>query len=145
MIYRLEKPDHLAIATTSGLQLSCCPSSRDRLLRLEGHCTSLFQVMVQASSLLLSRSHQDVADVAREPVPTQSKIRLGGSSLSEISESRATLQTACQEHENEPAEVVIVCEPEGTSLMMGGLHPRHGWLALFVCLCSRCLRLLRGC
>jgi hypothetical protein len=31
---------------------------------------------------------------------------------------------AIQEHENEPAEVVIVCEPEGTSLMMGGLHPR---------------------
>lgn len=31
---------------------------------------------------------------------------------------------ACQESENQPAEVVIVCEPEGTSLMMGGLHPR---------------------
>ena len=31
---------------------------------------------------------------------------------------------AIQEHENERAEVVIVCEPEGTSLMMGGLHPR---------------------
>lgn len=31
---------------------------------------------------------------------------------------------ACQEHENDHAEVVIVCEPEGTSLMMGGLHPR---------------------
>ena len=31
---------------------------------------------------------------------------------------------AIQEHENELAEVVIVCEPEGTSLMMGGLHPR---------------------
>jgi hypothetical protein len=33
---------------------------------------------------------------------------------------------ARQDHENEPAEVVIVCEPEGTSLMMGGLHPRYG-------------------
>ncbi|KAK9829371.1 hypothetical protein WJX72_005446 [[Myrmecia] bisecta] len=31
---------------------------------------------------------------------------------------------ACQEHENDSAEVVIVCEPQGTSLMMGGLHPR---------------------
>ncbi|CAG9464079.1 unnamed protein product [Pedinophyceae sp. YPF-701] len=31
---------------------------------------------------------------------------------------------ACQVHENDLAEVVIVCEPEGTSLMMGGLHPR---------------------
>lgn len=31
---------------------------------------------------------------------------------------------ALQEHENETAEVVIVCEPESASLMMGGLHPR---------------------
>ncbi len=29
-----------------------------------------------------------------------------------------------QESENEQAEVVIVCEPEQASLMMGGLHPR---------------------
>ena len=28
------------------------------------------------------------------------------------------------QHENEMAEVVIVCEPEQASLMMGGLHPR---------------------
>ena len=32
--------------------------------------------------------------------------------------------TAIQEHENELAEVVVVCEPEQASLMMGGLHPR---------------------
>jgi hypothetical protein len=31
---------------------------------------------------------------------------------------------ALQEHENDIAEVVIVCEPEQASLMMGGLHPR---------------------
>eukprot|EP01023_Acetabularia_acetabulum_P053428 TRINITY_DN5981_c0_g2_i4.p1 TRINITY_DN5981_c0_g2~~TRINITY_DN5981_c0_g2_i4.p1 ORF type:complete len:481 (-),score=67.21 TRINITY_DN5981_c0_g2_i4:315-1757(-) len=31
---------------------------------------------------------------------------------------------AVQVDENDEAEVVIVCEPEGTSLMMGGLHPR---------------------
>lgn len=31
---------------------------------------------------------------------------------------------AVQEHENEIAETVIVCEPEQASLMMGGLHPR---------------------
>lgn len=31
---------------------------------------------------------------------------------------------ACQEGENDHAEVVVVFEPEGTSLMMGGLHPR---------------------
>lgn len=34
------------------------------------------------------------------------------------------LDRAVQEHENQVAEVVVVCEPEGTSLMMGGLHPR---------------------
>lgn len=34
------------------------------------------------------------------------------------------LAAARQDHENEAAEVVIVCEPERTSLMMGGLHPR---------------------
>lgn len=32
--------------------------------------------------------------------------------------------TPIQVHEDEEAEVVLVCEPEGTSLMMGGLHPR---------------------
>lgn len=31
---------------------------------------------------------------------------------------------ACQEGENDFAEVVVVFEPQGTSLMMGGLHPR---------------------
>jgi hypothetical protein len=31
---------------------------------------------------------------------------------------------AVQEHENEIAEVVIVCEPESSSLTMGALHPR---------------------
>ena len=34
-----------------------------------------------------------------------------------------TLQ-AVQEGENDKAEIVIVCEPEGMSLQMGGLHPR---------------------
>lgn len=29
-----------------------------------------------------------------------------------------------QESENDRAEICIVCEPEGTSLQMGGLHPR---------------------
>lgn len=33
-------------------------------------------------------------------------------------------KTAVQEDENQLAEVVIVCEPEQASLMMGGLHPR---------------------
>ena len=37
---------------------------------------------------------------------------------------RHTRPLPLQEHENEQAEIVIVCEPQGTSLMMGGLHPR---------------------
>ena len=39
---------------------------------------------------------------------------------------------AIQEHENEQAEVVVVCEPEGTSLMMGGLHPRYACTAVLL-------------
>lgn len=31
---------------------------------------------------------------------------------------------AVQESENDTAEICIVCAPEGTSLQMGGLHPR---------------------
>ncbi len=34
------------------------------------------------------------------------------------------LVQAIQESENDKAEIVIVCEPEGMSLQMGGLHPR---------------------
>jgi arginine deiminase len=37
---------------------------------------------------------------------------------------RALSLRAVQEDEDDPAEVVIVCEPEGATLMMGGLHPR---------------------
>lgn len=77
------------------------------------------------NALLFSRSHQDVADLAQPPLAP--KRGAGGNyagpgyagRLSEVS-----VPTACQQHENEAAEVVIVCEPEGTSLMMGGLHPR---------------------
>ena len=29
-----------------------------------------------------------------------------------------------QEHENDEATTVIVCEPERSTIMMGGLHPR---------------------
>lgn len=34
------------------------------------------------------------------------------------------MHRAVQESENDKAEIVIVCEPEGQSLQMGGLHPR---------------------
>ena len=76
--------------------------------------------MVAAGALLVSRSHQDVAEIAQEP-PTVSP---PGSSLGRKQQDGDVPHGACQEHENEPAQVVIVCEPEGTSLMMGGLHPR---------------------
>jgi hypothetical protein len=36
---------------------------------------------------------------------------------------RTRTRTLVQD-ENEVAEVVIVCEPEGATLTMGGLHPR---------------------
>ena len=37
---------------------------------------------------------------------------------------KAHWSQAVQESENDKAEIVIVCEPEGMSLQMGGLHPR---------------------
>ncbi|KAK9805881.1 hypothetical protein WJX73_000501 [Symbiochloris irregularis] len=75
------------------------------------------------SALLFSRSHQDVADLAQPPLAP--KRGAGGNQAGSLGRlSEANVPTACQQHENEPAEVVIVCEPEGTSLMMGGLHPR---------------------
>jgi hypothetical protein len=52
----------------------------------------------------------------------------GGSVSSGARRARDLLQghklTAVQEDEDQIAQVVIVCEPEGSSLMMGGLHPR---------------------
>ena len=60
----------------------------------------------------------DVRDVA-PAVPSAKR----GSAVNLLS-SQTGATTAVQEHENEPAEIVIVCEPQGTSLMMGGLHPR---------------------
>lgn len=69
------------------------------------------------SELTTSQSVQDVRDVA-PPVPTAKR----GSATNLLAGSGTTI--AVQEHENETAEIVIVCEPQGTSLMMGGLHPR---------------------
>lgn len=71
-----------------------------------------------AGTLTPSQSMLDVRDVA-PPVPSTKR----GSAVNLLS-SQTGSTTAVQEHENEPAEIVIVCEPQGTSLMMGGLHPR---------------------
>ena len=73
--------------------------------------------LTKKSDMTTSQSVQDVRDVA-PPVPSVKR----GSAINLLSGSGVT--TAVQEHENETAEIVIVCEPQGTSLMMGGLHPR---------------------
>ncbi len=68
-----------------------------------------------------SRSFFDVMAVdkgAHAPAPPPLK-RLRASML-----DAAECLRAIQEDENEPAQIVVVCEPEGSSLMMGGLHPR---------------------
>ena len=67
-----------------------------------------------------SQSLRDVAEVAKSNLPRARWLE----THEVVRSTQPSSQTACQEHENEPAEVVIVCEPEGTSLMMGGLHPR---------------------
>lgn len=75
-----------------------------------------------------SKSYLDVCDVA----PDLATVYEGQGDAKNIMRLRKTstgniLQELCiakQEHENQVAEIVIVCEPEGTSLMMGGLHPR---------------------
>lgn len=70
-----------------------------------------------------SRSFNDVKAVdaghALHPPPLK-KLRKGSVTEGLYSGSLK----AVQEDENEVAEVVIVCEPEGATLMMGGLHPR---------------------
>ncbi|CAD7696331.1 unnamed protein product [Ostreobium quekettii] len=64
-----------------------------------------------------STSYQDVLEVeTRLPLPTELGRRGTAPALVDC--------TSGQVHENDFAEVVLVCEPEGPSLMMGGLHPR---------------------
>jgi hypothetical protein len=70
---------------------------------------------------------QDVLDVAPSQLVPQALKTVKGKRAAARSMMGDPADYECaaiQEHENEQAEVVIVCEPEGTSLMMGGLHPR---------------------
>ena len=71
---------------------------------------------------------QDVLDLApQQLVPQALKAIKSRRAAGRITSADPYIEQECpaiQEHENEQAEVVIVCEPEGTSLMMGGLHPR---------------------
>jgi hypothetical protein len=72
---------------------------------------------------------QDVLDLApQQLVPQALKAIKSRRAAGRITSADPYIEQECaaiQEHENEQAEVVIVCEPEGTSLMMGGLHPRY--------------------
>ena len=85
-----------------------------------------------------SDSLRDVLAVAPPStlVPKRDALQTRSSGAVLVHESAHHHHNAIQEHENETAEVVLVCEPEGTSLMMGGLHPRFALLvsAMFSCL-----------
>ena len=75
----------------------------------------------------LSQSMKDVLEVAPDELCSQKELKIKGrkgsaSDLMSAEQKGGSHHKARQDHENEIAEVVIVCEPEGTSLMMGGLH-----------------------
>ena len=96
-----------------------------------------------------SDSLRDVLAVAPEStlVPKRDALQTRSSGAVLVHESANHHYGAIQEHENETAEVVLVCEPEGTSLMMGGLHPRYArdralvqhLHAHFLVICSPCI------
>ena len=71
---------------------------------------------------------QDVLDLAPQQLVPQALKAIKSRRAASLTTMRDPyIEQECaaiQEHENEQAEVVVVCEPEGTSLMMGGLHPR---------------------
>lgn len=82
------------------------------------------------SKMSLSQSFKDLCAVA--PPPTQPLGKLDGiaktpsgrrSTAAELLQEKYNVK-AIQESENDKAEIVIVCEPEGMSLQMGGMHPR---------------------
>ena len=78
---------------------------------------------------MMPNSFNDILYVAPEELLNDNEHQLraqrgSAQNLMGMDSSATGGHKARQDHENEPAEVVIVCEPEGTSLMMGGLHPR---------------------
>ncbi|KAL4539920.1 hypothetical protein Ndes2437B_g01739 [Nannochloris sp. 'desiccata'] len=80
---------------------------------------------------MLSESFQDLCAVAPRPVQPISKLSQAlqsstekRSTAAELLKSDKFVPVAIQEGENDRAEIVIVCEPEGMSLQLGGLHPR---------------------
>lgn len=88
---------------------------------------------LKKGDMALSQSFKDLCAVA--PTPTQPLSKLGeiaktpadcgrrAATASGLLQEKYSVK-AIQESENDKAEIVIVCEPEGMSLQMGGLHPR---------------------
>lgn len=76
-----------------------------------------------------TQTYNDVSELLPEAAKAFSSVKgipdfAGGVPHSSRGEILDDICVARQAHEDQTAEVVIVCEPEGTSLMMGGLHPR---------------------
>lgn len=75
-----------------------------------------------SGSLKHSRSYLDVQDIdAGLPVVQPPSKRHKVVDVCNLLENSRKAQ---QEHEDEMAEVILVCEPDTSSLIMGGLHPR---------------------
>ena len=81
-----------------------------------------------------SASYQDVQTVAEDAEAASKRSRTPAPPIAgNTGAAKSKLSSVCrlaeglmalQEGENDIAEVVVVCEPEQASLMMGGLHPR---------------------
>lgn len=101
----------------------------------------LYQPAMASGGLTEAANGATTPLTAGSPTPTPSKppkqpttlslnkasLRGSAQNLLEMAteaEVASAVPKACQVHENDRAEIVIVCEPEGASLLMGGLHPR---------------------
>ena len=75
-------------------------------------------------SLASFQSNNDLRDLLalyKPDEPTKTAIRAGVLPRLLVEEAN---RTAVQVDENDIAKVVITCEPEGASLMMGAMHPK---------------------
>ncbi len=72
----------------------------------------------------LARFTQDMAEITPPAATAPALKKLEPDAGAMAGEQAQRGIRACQEGENDHAQVVLVFDPEGTSLMMGGLHPR---------------------
>ena len=86
------------------------------------HHTGFAEFRPSSAALKRSASFEDIRTVDAEETGLLPRIKR--SKEKTVVDMGLHGLKAHQEHENELAEVVIVCEPEQASLMMGGLHPR---------------------